>query len=181
MKDKEYEINLKNKKEIKSIKIEDIKYKAEEENITENNNSIEIKCNDNVYRYRYTPGQYENINDVVIEFTEKFDDYGMEIGEDNKITIENYNEDKFDIINTKDSIFRLLGFTKNEYKGEIKYTSENEYNIWSKLQMTLNNNIHYEYNITDNNKIEEKINKEISNIRFKTNTKDETFNLRIEV
>lgn len=93
--------------------------------ITIDNNNVKILLNDNEINKNITPNMYDLptlINTINVFLTPYFNvSFSNE-----RITIQNITNTKFDLSNGDKSIFRVLGFKKNNYIDKVSYISEEE-------------------------------------------------------
>ncbi len=126
---KNISITCKTNTKIKEILLLDYYVPHNTNNITRFNNKFIIYFNGKINKIIIPPGKYEI--DVLLNFIKNYANYlDFTIDDDKKITISNVMGIKFDLVNDKDTIYQLLGFTeKNEhYKDKLSFTANKSYN-----------------------------------------------------
>ena len=162
------------------IKITNINFKTNSYNINNNNNKIHIIYDDIIVNESISPGNYE-ICDLVNVLNEKLDNLTItwtDSNDSSKFTSDsndrleikyidllkntndtndnNKNETptKFEIKNSLDSIFRILGFHKNNYSDKLSYVSEIKPNLPDEqpliITMIINKKKAYDFKIKNN-------------------------------
>ena len=99
-------------------------------NVTRFNNKFIVRFNSVTNRIIIPPGKYD-INAILDYIKNQCTFLDFDINDNKIITIKNILGQKFDLMATDDSIFRLLGFTGkvNSYKDQLFYSGSVEYKI----------------------------------------------------
>lgn len=123
-------IEIKSDKKISEILLINYFLPFNNNNITRFNNKFIIYSNGQNYKIIIPPGKYDLM--FIINYIKNYIPFlDFNISDTNIITIKNLMGNKFELSVGKDTIFNVLGFTANEYKGEIYYKAHTPYNIKS--------------------------------------------------
>ena len=152
-------------------------------NINNENNKIHLEINGEKINKSIPPNNY-TINDIINLLNENIENcifsFNSLIENDNKISVKYLNpnitndnsNDSFIIYNTNDSIFRVLGFTQDNYMDNIEYIGDTNFNLPNVqplyLYIVVNKNNIYKFNIKNTKKVYKKIFKELTNIQTLT-------------
>ena len=161
---------------IKTIKITNFDGIHNIPNINNENNKINLFINENEIIKDIKTDNYQ-ISDLLDLLNNELDNVLFEFLPDDsyKISVKYLDSDitsdkinTFTINNTQNSIFRVLGFTKDTYSGKTEYISEEPVNLSRippfYLYMLINNEKMYKFNIRELNKVYKKEFKESINI-----------------
>jgi hypothetical protein len=106
--------------------------KRNTENISENNNELQVEINSIKKTIELDPDYY-NRNEIVECLNDCFKAYQLEIisyiDPDDKFTFETKNGEKLKLISSDKSILPYLGFGKNTYFSKNKYIGENSLDV----------------------------------------------------
>ena len=129
----DYMIKLSEPIRLKDLNINNILLpKRNTENISENNNELQVEINSVKKTIELNPDYY-NRNEIVECLNDCFKAYELEINSyinsDDKFIFESKLGEKFKLISSNKSILPYLGFGKNTYISKNKYDAENPLDI----------------------------------------------------
>ena len=130
----DYMIKLSEPIKLKDLNINNIQLpKRNTENISENNNRLEIEILSN-NKIIELESNYYNRNEIITFLNECFEVYSLDIKiymDDltDRFVFESNKNEKFKLISSENSILPYLGFGKNTYFNKSKYIAENPLDV----------------------------------------------------